>query len=540
MSETPRGPSMSEPPSNSKGVALTNWLVSKTSGLLERKSSRRGFLVGSAMVGSAVAVAGCTPATTPGSAYSHITDCAGGLCTDGYTEFCCTINSGINACPTGSFAGGWWRADFSTFCNGTRYYIDCMQNCCGPATGYQNFCAGCVECSCGGDCNTRRIYCNYFRYGQCHQEIVASGPIACRVVTCTPPYQDASLACTSAAAVDNSTAEHTSPCITNPPGPPPLPVAAAAASPTPGQVSVFYRAFSGNIGTRTFDGSSWTPYGELPPVVGSAPAAATDSYAMYVAGRGVDNKLWYDQWRNGAWAGPTVLDGIFLASDPVMIADADGVHLFVRSTDLAVWSGSLVAGVWSGWSSLGGQFNADLAATASSSGRFVFGRGTDFAIWYRQQTTGAWSDWASLGGTLLSAPTASADSTGVYVFARGTDNAGWYRRFSGTTWDNWISLQGNLTGRPAAVSDANGPYLFVRDSDGRARCNRLVSGGWTGFQPLNGSTNAAPTAAVDSSGVYGFYRGTDAALWYGRFVGGTWSGFSSLGGAVAAVDALPS
>jgi hypothetical protein len=196
-----------EPPGPSKGVALTNWLVSKTAGLLERKSSRRGFLIGSAMAGSAVAVAGCVPAISPGSPYQHITDCAGGLCTDGYTEFCCTINDGLNACPTGSFAGGWWRADFSSFCNGTRYYIDCMQNCCGPNLG-NGFCAGCVACSCGGDCNTRRIYCNYFRYGQCHQEIGITGPIACRVVTCTPPYNDASLACTTTLAVDNSTAEH--------------------------------------------------------------------------------------------------------------------------------------------------------------------------------------------------------------------------------------------------------------------------------------------------------------------------------------------
>ena len=42
----------------SKGVAVTNWLVQKASGLLEKKSSRRGFLIGSAMAGSAVAVAG--------------------------------------------------------------------------------------------------------------------------------------------------------------------------------------------------------------------------------------------------------------------------------------------------------------------------------------------------------------------------------------------------------------------------------------------------------------------------------------------------
>ena len=54
-------------PSESKGVAFTNWLVQKAAGVLERKSSRRGFILGSAMVGSAVAVAGCAPGTQPGS-----------------------------------------------------------------------------------------------------------------------------------------------------------------------------------------------------------------------------------------------------------------------------------------------------------------------------------------------------------------------------------------------------------------------------------------------------------------------------------------
>ena len=110
MTESPNGS-----PGGSKGVAFTNWLVHKAAGVLERKSSRRGFIMGSAMVGSAVAVAGCAPGTQPGTPYNHITDCAGGLCTDGYTEFCCTINDGINACPPGTFVAGWWRADYSSF-----------------------------------------------------------------------------------------------------------------------------------------------------------------------------------------------------------------------------------------------------------------------------------------------------------------------------------------------------------------------------------------------------------------------------------------
>ena len=53
-------------------VGLTNWLVARATGVLEKRTSRRGFLVGSAMVGSAVAVSGCMVATQPGTPYNHI------------------------------------------------------------------------------------------------------------------------------------------------------------------------------------------------------------------------------------------------------------------------------------------------------------------------------------------------------------------------------------------------------------------------------------------------------------------------------------
>ena len=302
-------------PSESKGVAFTNWLVSKAAGVLERKSSRRGFIMGSAMVGSAVAVAGCAPGTQPGTPYSHITDCAGGLCTDGYTEFCCTINSGLNVCPTGSFIGGWWRADYSSFCSGTRYYMDCMQNCCGPDLG-NGFCAGCTECSCGGGCDTRRIYCNYFRYGQCHQEIGITGPIVCRVVTCVPPYTIADYVCTMAAAVDNSTVEHVPVHGCAPPAPPaPLPVPVGVSSPAAGNLAMFYRGAGGNIFGFLSTGGTSFQGGQLGPAVTSAVASASDATGISAFGRGFGDALWYNCLANNAWSGPQVFGGVPLTSD---------------------------------------------------------------------------------------------------------------------------------------------------------------------------------------------------------------------------------
>src|SRR5262249_46767299 len=163
-----------------------------------------------------------------------------------------------------------------SFCGGgTRYYIDCMQQCCGPAIG-GGFCAGCTPCGCANGCNTRRVYCNYFRYGQCHQEIALTGPIACRVVSCVPPYAFAENASSSAPAVDNATAEHVGNC------PPP---------PPPPRVSLVDAFVTGN-----------------------------------------DNQLWWMRSTNGNWAGWAPLSG-YLTSDVASVSDASGVWVFVRGYD---------------------------------------------------------------------------------------------------------------------------------------------------------------------------------------------------------------
>lgn len=195
---------------------MSQWLVEKGASLLEARTSRRGFLVRSAVVGSAVAVGPWRYLLHPGTAYaalcdSHGTACdCGSACYDGYTDFCCVVNNGANTCPPGSFEGGWWRADGSDYCSGgARYFVDCNAN---PGSE--------PRCSCAnGDCNHRATSCNHFRYGQCHTEIGGDATaIVCRIVTCTPPYEFIP-ACGTTLASDNSTANHTANC---PPPPPPL------------------------------------------------------------------------------------------------------------------------------------------------------------------------------------------------------------------------------------------------------------------------------------------------------------------------------
>jgi uncharacterized protein with LGFP repeats len=196
-------PPSSEPaPGAPPKASFSERVVSRVADVLGgRRDSRRGFLAKTAVIGSALAVQPWDFITKPASAYDVVCG-EGSTCADGWSVFCCTIN-GTNSCPPGSFTAGWWKADASGFCCGAaRYYIDCNAVC---GSGW--------TCHCNDKtCDQRLVACNQFRYGQCHQEIACYGPVVCRVVTCTPPWQY-DHTCTTASATDNRTVSHSAPCL---------------------------------------------------------------------------------------------------------------------------------------------------------------------------------------------------------------------------------------------------------------------------------------------------------------------------------------
>lgn len=170
------------------------------------RTSRRGFLGGAAVVGAALAVNPWSYLTRPASAYDAVCG-SHNTCADGYSVFCCTINGGNNTCPPNSFIGGWWKADSSSFCGGNaRYYIDC--------NAYRD---GAHACRCNQTtCDQRLVACNQFRYGQCNPQIPWSntGPVLCRMVSCTPPWVQFGSTCSTSSATDNNTRTHSAPCLT--------------------------------------------------------------------------------------------------------------------------------------------------------------------------------------------------------------------------------------------------------------------------------------------------------------------------------------
>jgi LGFP repeat len=183
-----------------------------------RPVTRRNLLVGATVAAAALATKPKEYLLRPVSAYPTICG-PGNLASAGWTVFCCTINNGVNACPPGSFAAGWWKAADSSWCgSGYRYIVDCNASCsrCTTGCGTSGICSSsCWSCSCGSGstatCDQRRVCCNAFRYGQCNTQVKCSGGVHCRVVSCVAPYQWAN--CTTTTLVDNRTSEHSAPCL---------------------------------------------------------------------------------------------------------------------------------------------------------------------------------------------------------------------------------------------------------------------------------------------------------------------------------------
>jgi hypothetical protein len=184
-------------------TSLTERLVTKLA-TIGRPTSRRGFLAAATLTGTALAVEPWGYLTRPQTAYASVCG-PGATCGSGWSAMCCSINNGHNTCPTGSYPGGWWKADRSSYCGGAaRYYIDCNAK---PGVHF--------TCHCNdSNCDQRYVACNIFRYGQCNTQIAGVTAVVCRQISCRPPWELYPGTCGHSSATDNNTAEHNAPCLT--------------------------------------------------------------------------------------------------------------------------------------------------------------------------------------------------------------------------------------------------------------------------------------------------------------------------------------
>jgi hypothetical protein len=186
-------------------VTLSERLVNRLAALGTRKASRRSFLTAATVTGAALAIDPWGYLTRPQSAYASVCG-PGASCGAGWSAMCCSINHGRNTCPPGTYAGGWWKADRSSFCGGhARYYIDCNAK---PGHHFR--------CHCNQtNCDHRYVACNVFRYGQCNTQIHGVTAVVCRQISCTPPWILYKGHCGKSSRTDNNTRLHSAPCLTH-------------------------------------------------------------------------------------------------------------------------------------------------------------------------------------------------------------------------------------------------------------------------------------------------------------------------------------
>lgn len=186
--------------------------IERSAATLARGLTRWSFLTRATAVAAAAAAAPVKTLLYPNVASAHAGchgGCTGGLCCDGWTTFCCTINGGSNTCPACSAPGGWWKATYTGtgLCDAqnVRYYIDCNRH---PS------CSPCSAQCAGGNCNNRATCHNNFKYGQCNPGHPVT-PVVCRVVTCVIPcnHPSYSSVCNCTVKEDPATANHQSSCL---------------------------------------------------------------------------------------------------------------------------------------------------------------------------------------------------------------------------------------------------------------------------------------------------------------------------------------
>jgi len=150
-----------------------------------------------------------------------------------------------------------------------------------------------------------------------------------------------------------------------------------------------------------------------------------------------------------------------IASGPAAVAFGSGrIDLYATGPDYAVWRRTLLAGTWSGWSSIGGRtYTAPAAASTPATNTVrVFVRGTNNALDLNQNATGSWTGWQPLGGVLIDAPAAVGTAAGgLDVVVRGADNALWARIYRNGIWSAFAQAWSPAPPPPPA------PSLLGRD-----------------------------------------------------------------------------
>jgi hypothetical protein len=289
--------------------------------------------------------------------------------------------------------------------------------------------------------------------------------------------------------------------------------------------------------TSQLGGAATPAYQRIGGFVTSLPTSSVDpadTSAVYTFLRGGDGAL-YMTHLSGGVSSPYLREGGLLTSLPFTVTDTDGVvdgtkavYVFVRGGDGALYVGTIVDGVWQGFTGLGGFITSFPTATVTDSGVWVAVRGGDGGVYVNHlDTTGTWSGWSYFGGGTLTAPWVASNEN---VYLVGFDTRIYAHSLSGGSW--FGPYFGPLSSGPVATPDATGSSAFFREGDGSLGLQHFTNGLATdGLVHLGGFLTSAPWEVSAPGGLMSVYvRGGDGGLYRRHFDGSAWDDWESLGG----------
>jgi len=213
------------------------------------------------------------------------------------------------------------------------------------------------------------------------------------------------------------------------------------------------------------------------------PACAYLTSILYVVVRGGGNELYWNSYfgASQSWSGWVDLNGAS-SSAPVLVSipSLSRIDLFVHGTDNGIYHKAYTSGSWSSsWDSPGGAtpsrpaaafyfnhecLNSGCVNSIDSDYLLLVVRGMDNNVYsYSYAIAGVVSGWSSLGGATSSAPTLAFDanacssastatcSSMIGLAVQGTDNALYYNIFSAGGWSGWSGLGGSISNSPAVA-----------------------------------------------------------------------------------------
>jgi hypothetical protein len=224
-------------------------------------------------------------------------------------------------------------------------------------------------------------------------------------------------------------------------------------------------------------------------IVDDDPAIAAQGVGdMRVFVRGTDGALWTKSWNGSSWSPWSSLGGV-LTSGPVVSVRPGGVYdVFVRGSDNGYYHKYFSPNTgWSQWGALNaGSFAfAPGASYRKGTGEIdVVGVGADRQLYHGYWASGlGWSGWTALGGALSGKPSSISPAPGILdVYMRGIDNQ-LYQKYwtSSSGWSGFVALGGGLTSGVAATAwDGNRRDIFARGGDSATSINSYQSPNWVG------------------------------------------------------------